>query len=136
MLHWMAIPQRWRYTLAIVISFSFSLGGIVWCFEANRPQDSGRGGAIGTAIAFAILFLRPDWGIQLMEKRLKAIPPDLSLEARCAAETRAVIEGLRINSTGQLRQNKALALASVVGTLISGIGDWIVTWLIHLRAGY
>jgi hypothetical protein len=81
------------------------------------------------------LFLRPDWGMLLLEEHLKAIPSDAPSEERFAAEIGALIAYQRINSHGQKRQNMALALASVVGTLTSGFGDRIVTWLIHLRAG-
>jgi hypothetical protein len=127
---WDTVSQPWRYVIIICMSLIISCAGVLWASYTGKAQDGGRGGAIATVIAFAILFLRPDYGMRIYEERKARIKPDLPQLEKLDQEVKALVTGLRINSIGQAHQNRALVIASIIGTLFVGFGDWLAQLLI------
>jgi hypothetical protein len=84
------------------------------------PANGGRGGAVATALAFVVLFLRPDYGLWLLKQRREKMKPNLPEVERVGSELTALVESLEINSKGQKNQNIALAVASGIGTTFFG----------------
>jgi hypothetical protein len=146
------MPNKWfkltqhdlRYGSVLVASLTSSAIGI--CYAAHHNyQDGGRGGAVAVAIAFAALFVRHDFGqkaydtvaieVPKVKQELAAFLESMYPSAAPAAHSQAIenltaridglVEQVRINSSGQSRQNGWLAAASIVGTLAWGFGDWI-----------
>jgi hypothetical protein len=126
---WEKVPQLWRYVVIAALSLGISMVGVFWAVHRNCPAQGGRGGAIATVVAFAILFLRPDYGLRIYEERKSRISPNLPQIEQLNLELKALIAGLRINSSGQAHQNRALVIASIIGTIFWGFGDVFATWL-------
>jgi len=123
------VPQFWRYVLLVITAFLLSAGGIIWATHTRRALDAGCGGAVATAIAFVALFVRPDYGLQIYKERAKRIPDSASPIDRLSAQVDALVAALHINSDGQKKQNRAIAIASVIGTMAWGFGSYVAAWL-------
>jgi hypothetical protein len=124
------IPQHWRFILVAGASFILSAVGIAIGVYEKCPADGERGGALATAIAFAALFVRPDYGLRIYEERKRKIPADLPKNEQLVLEVDAIAQALKLNSKGQKYQNYAIAAASLIGTIIWGFGDLVVSSLI------
>lgn len=85
---------------------------------------------MGTAVAFASLFLRPDYGLQVYEILKETISPDLPEVEKLREQIKALESALRINSNGQTIQNTFVAIASVVGTLFWALGENLANWIL------
>lgn len=109
-------------------------------------MDGGRGGAIAVAITLAVFFLRRDLSADVRAAITQTGPAvDHALDglgkdkkssddaARTVEALRARIEALeaasQIQATSDGKMNRAVAIASAIGTLTWGFGDWIVTLL-------
>jgi hypothetical protein len=122
---WDRVPQPWRYAAVITLSFAISIAGVLWAAHRHTWQEGGRGGALATLVSLAALFLRPDYGLRIYEARKARIKPNLSKLDELAEELKALVAGWRINSRGQAHQNRALVIASFIGTFFWGFGDQI-----------
>jgi len=143
------MPQWGLYALVFVVSTGFSIGGIVFA-ALHDPMDGGRGGAIAVAIAFICLFIRRDFGLLAYKAIVDEIPQlqgeiktilqrleDVAVSSESPSDatrelTRRVdgiSELIAVNADGQTRQNFAVAVASVAGTLAWGFGDKVALWL-------
>lgn len=131
---WNRVPQFWRYVIIITASFLISISCVLWAAQYHRPADGGRGGALATIIAFSAIFLRPDYGLRFYVKRKKRISKALPQVAQLASELKALTTGLQINSNGQAHQNRALVIASLIGTFFGGFGDMISAWICHCQS--
>jgi hypothetical protein len=123
------VPPLHRYIIVALLSAALSVGGVFWAAHIRCPADGGRGGALATALAFIVLFLRPDYGMWIFKHRKEKIPADLSETERLRMELAELIKSLDINSNGQRNQNIALAVASGIGTIFWGFGDLFAKWL-------
>jgi hypothetical protein len=123
------------------IAASF-IGIIVAIFVTKDPTDGGRGGAIATAAALYNLFLNKGYGRRLFEARTKIIPELIQSFERMGKITPApqlqeeVAKTLRVDLSDlfareahqQDRQNKFLAWATAIGTIVWGFGDIVAGW--------
>jgi hypothetical protein len=143
------IRQWWLYLLTEVSSLIFSLISVYYAAYYTQPPyaDGGRGGAGGVILAFAILFLRRDYGADLFEemtkgdleklrkeiKVFKRGPPFPSISDENFHIARrhiiAIITRMEVAADGQQAQNWSLAVASCIGTLFWGFGDKAAEWL-------
>jgi hypothetical protein len=123
------MPPLSRYISVAILSAALSVGGVIWAAHIRCPADGGRGGAVATALAFVVLFLRPDYGLWLFEQRREKTKPNLPEAERVGKELTLLVESLEINSKGQKNQNIALAVASGIGTIFWGFGDVFAKWL-------
>jgi hypothetical protein len=113
----------------MVLAVAVSLGGIILAASSDDPLGlGGRGGALGVAISFGILFARET----LLEKPFLDLMQARRL-ARQIAQQKVTDpeEGLDViatfledKSAAQNRQNIALAIVGVLATLAWGFGDW------------
>jgi len=125
------IPQLWRYIAVAVFSLCISILGVLWAVHEQCPSLGGIGGAFGTAAAFASLFLRPDYGLQIYELIKRDIHTDLPKFEQLEEELKAVVAALRVNSNGQAIQNSAIAIASIIGTVFWALGEYFAKWLLQ-----
>ncbi len=123
------MPPLFRYISVAILSAALSVGGVIWAAHTRCPANGGRGGAVATALAFVVLFLRPDYGLWLFKQRREKMKPNLPEVERVGSELTALVESLEINSKGQKNQNIALAVASGIGTIFWGFGDIFAKWL-------
>ena len=124
------IPQLWRYVGVAAFSLLISVF-FVWLAVHRHCASLGSiGGALGTAVAFASLFLRPDYGLQVYEILKETISPDLPEVEKLREQIKALESALRINSNGQTIQNTFVAIASVVGTLFWALGENLANWIL------
>lgn len=124
------IPQTTRYIAVGALSLICSITGVIWAVHKHDASLGGLGGAVGTAIAFASLLLRPDYGLQIYNLIKKSIPPDSTKIEQLEAQLDAIHNALRINSNGQVIQNWAVAIPSCIGTLFWAFGEYIARWFI------
>jgi hypothetical protein len=107
--------------------------------------DAPRGGALAVCLAFAVLFVRPDYGKmaydqltgelkQLQDQAraglvsLNVLPAQTPLEAAIDAlslKVNAVFSNIATNADGMSRQNKWLAATTILGTLVTAYGDML-----------
>lgn len=116
------IPHPWGYGVVAAVSCGFSVGGVFWAAHQGSPADGGRGGAIGTAIAFFALFVRPDYGLELYDERQNIAKKDQNFSElpkvdQIARKVEDIVAALRINSRGLTVQNLFIAAAGFVGTI-------------------
>jgi hypothetical protein len=112
--------------IALVLSFVFVILGA----GSDTPDGNlaGRGGALAVAISFGILFTRETSTENIFQalaamraKLLKRSPLHLGDEADPMVD--AILKTLGDRSAAQTRQNIALAIVGVIGTLAWGFGD-------------
>ena len=142
------LTQTLVYNAGITASILLSVGGVVrGAFFSKNCLDGQRGGALGVAAAFAILFLSRNYGQRVYESILdidsslsqhitSLVNDEQAQEFTNAELTRIIISILgRINVTAdeQRRQNIALAVASVISTIVWGFGDVFVGWISSCR---
>jgi hypothetical protein len=125
------VPQLWKYIGVATISLVISVAGVVVAVCERCPSIGGIGGAIGTALAFASLFLRPDYGLGIYKIITEGISPDLPRIDQIEARLDALVNALHTNSNGQVIQNWAIAVASVIGTLVWALGESIARWFLE-----
>ena len=138
-----------RFWIVFALSVGVSLGWILAAAHTSSHQaDGGRGGAVGTAIALAFMFLTRDFGTELysavirrlpaVEKQIKGLTNDRDISEAQKAEftgpdlqtkVEAHIAAIDIDAQGQRVQNCFLALATCIGTLAWGFGDLAAKYL-------
>jgi len=130
--------QGTRYFLATGLSVCVSLAGILYAAYRHSPEswDIGqRGGAWGVSIALVIFFARKNLGETTYRDELRKDPSLLDeynllkpssqfankelTRISLAIDSRFNIEAKEITL-----QNIFLAIASFVGTIVWGFGDW------------
>jgi hypothetical protein len=157
------MPEKPRFWLVFATSLLFSLGGVIAVIIVpHHTGDGGRGGAIGTAIALLFLFINRDYGAQLFRALTREIP---DLKARIERlklakkgstapspagapaatlpelEKRidALVDSMAIEGEGRATETGFLALATAIGTVFWGFGDWFavlllrVSWVSHFQ---
>lgn len=130
-----ASKQRNLYRLVVVGAFVVSSAGVVWAARYPDTSNGGRGGAIAVIVAFAVLFLRRDYGKKSYDTILEDVPEQvdgLDYEKAIQAlheRVLAVDRRVALDADGQRLQNKALTWASVIGTIFWGFGDLFAAWL-------
>jgi hypothetical protein len=123
------ISQPWKYVVLATISVFFSIGGVVWAAHKRCPADGGRGGAIATAVALAVIVSRPDYGLLIYEARRKRRPSNLTQMETILDELDSIAAAYEINSSGQKWQNWTVVGSTFVGTVVWGFGDVFAKWL-------
>jgi hypothetical protein len=127
------------FSFCIAASF---IGIIVAIFVTKDPTDGGRGGAIATAAALYYLFLNKSYGRRLFEARTKIIPeliqsfermgkitPSPESQKEIAETLSADLSNMFAREAGQQDlQNKFLAWATAIGTVVWGWGDIVTGW--------
>jgi hypothetical protein len=131
------MSQLTRYYLVVVLSVVCSVGGVIYG-AVYDPLDGGRGGAIGVALAFYLLFVRMRLGQAayriVTQNNDEQGDPSENKETFESVNRRidGVLLMLNTEEDNQHQQNKALTLASCIGTMVWGFGDWISEWLKNL----
>ena len=126
-----SISQPWRYRVLVIASLTVSSFGVLRAIHLRCPAEGGRGGAVATALAFWALYLRPDYGRLLYRSWMASASKDLTGSAELAHKLDGAVAWLEMNSDGQTTQNRALAAATVIGTLFWGFGDVLATHLLQ-----
>jgi hypothetical protein len=127
------------------MSLLASIGGLLCGALLGNPTIGERGGAITVALAFLFLFVRRNYGSELQEALSKPLP---SLDPNSPNQQSpedpqvlrrdidAIVNRLRVESSGQKAQNTVLAIVSATGTIVWGFGDlltrWLEPWLCYL----
>lgn len=150
------MSENLKTGLVFFVSISLSGGEVLYAAHVNHAPDGGRGGAIGTAIALAFMFISRDYGTRLYRavtrrlpdieahiKRLESKQPGQdtpqTIEVKVAAlETKMnqLAAAITIDAKGQRIQNGFIVAATFIGTIAWGFGDWAANYLIqhpHLR---
>ena len=138
-----------------LVSIFCSIGGLVYaaCIS-QHAEDGPRGGALGAAVALAFMVLTRSYGIRLYDTAAELI------RLRGAAQTQAqpgqaqpvapvaqppvnlvelsqrvdrLADAIKTDAEEQKTASQLLALATFVGTIITGFGDKLAAWLIQLR---
>ena len=136
----------WRI-LVVLVCAAISIGGVHRAAGIclNDTTEAGRGGAVASIVAFAILFFaarRPTLtfrrlGSQIVitKDKLSAASAPKSPEQRlsdCEAHIRDLVSAMDAycEDTGKeaLSQNITLWIAAGIGTLFWGFGDLILPW--------
>jgi hypothetical protein len=134
------IPQNTRYVLVVITSIVLSVGGILIAAHRRDPSRGGQGGAVAVAFSFFVLFIRRDYGTRVYTAITKDLPnlraqiknlrdgnDPAAANSDGVAEVKrqitAIVARLETEAKGQKRQNIALALATVIGTIAWGFGD-------------
>jgi hypothetical protein len=140
------MTERQTYFLLTVVACGLSIGAIpVAAYLTKNAADGGRGGALAVALSFAMLFLNRDLGtkiFKILTRKPTAPTPDGSdfLAGAKTAEEKTERLAVRVlawegklntDALGQSRQNKFLAVMSIVGTLAWGFGDMAACHLIQ-----
>jgi len=135
---------------ASVLSIAGILYAALWSKDAS---DGGRGGAIAVAVSFAVLFLTRSLGQRVYQALTQELPALRKLidSFAPASASKSEVEVLRedLKAVGDRfsaleqrlesddkatqTQNRFLAAASVIGTLVWGFGDVVAGWIIALR---
>lgn len=124
------VPPKGRYALVTAASLIASVYGVYYAVIHHHPEIAGRGGAVGTAIAFLALIARPDYGFQIYERRIETIPPGLTAIEQLEERVAALEAALVTNSPGQQFQNYTIAIATIIGAMFAGFGEMIARWFI------
>jgi hypothetical protein len=140
------MSQKTRYWLVVAVAVLLSAGGIGIAAVASSPADGGRGGAVAVAFSFFMLFVRRDYGARLLRAIIDDIPklrehinalrggkepgpPFADGLDELKRNVEAIIVRLDNEASGQRNQNLALAVASIIGTITWGFGDWGAQWI-------
>lgn len=111
---------------AMLATVVVSLGGIAYAKWFGIAADGGRGGAIGVALTFFMLFL----GRGTAEKALEAPMPASGDLAKDTAQDLSKVRGAvaaMLDWSG--KEKLYLTVSSVFATLAWGFGDWIAAWI-------
>ena len=146
------LAHEWRYVSAAALSVCISL---IWIWAVARfgykPDNAGRGGAIGVALSFLMLFGRRNYAkivsathteVKLLREQISSLAQQhakrdtdlaatdaIKLIERESAATEAIelIESESAATQGsQAFLNIVLSVSSVIGTLAWGFGDLAV----------
>ncbi len=156
----LAMTQKQTYLTVFFISLACSIGGIPFAaYVCKSDADAGRGGAIGSALAFLFLFVTTDYGTKLFEAVTKDLPELRARVARLKTQTETpaevtaptveanvarleqkinkietevstLVNRIDIDGQGQRAQNIWLAVATVIGTIAWGFGDLAAKYLL------
>ncbi len=145
------MSEKIQFWMVFVVSIVFSIVGVPFAvFVTKTAADGGRGGAIGTALALGFLFINRDYGTKLFTALSRRLP---NLQARIKQlrtqsdgktpaaerpaeisevkkEVNALVGAILIDSKGQQTQNRFLALATFIGTMLWGFGDLVADYLL------
>lgn len=146
----MNIPEKVCSWAVFALSIVASVGGVAWAVISNHPLDGGRGGAIGTAIALAFMFINRDYGYriykamvtraparagEIAELRNGAVKPPASAAItpdQVKSELDTFVAAVVFDAGGQQTQNTFLAIATFISTILWGFGDKLADWLINV----
>src|SRR6266404_1107794 len=156
----LAMTQKQTYLTVFFISLACSIGGIPFAaYVCKSDAHAGRGGAIGSALAFLFLFVTTDYGTKLFEAVTKDLPELRARVARLKTQTETpaevtaptveanvarleqkinkietevstLVNRIDIDGQGQRAQNIWLAVATVIGTIAWGFGDLAAKYLL------
>ncbi len=154
------MSQKQMYLGVFFVSTAISLGGIPFAaYICKSDADAGRGGALGSALAFLFLFVTNDYGTKLFKAVTKDLPELKArverLKAHAAApaeaapatgevkiamleqkiskietEVSTLVNRIDIDGQGQRAQSIWLAVATVIGTIAWGFGDLAAKYLL------
>ncbi|MFM5886073.1 MAG: hypothetical protein ACKOQ3_12260 [Novosphingobium sp.] len=140
---WAFISTGQAYGTLATIAILVSLFGLPFAVAMNDPSHGGRGGAIGCAITFFLLFLGKSTPIDALERPSRD-GDDVLGEAKPATEAEIIdqlhrlkkqVLGLRASSAALLdgaeRERFYVLVASLFCTLMWGFGDIFAKWLIQ-----
>jgi hypothetical protein len=147
------MSQKRIYVGVFFLSTAISLGGIPFAaYICKCDADAGRGGALGSALAFLFLFITNDYGTKLFQAVTKELPglkarvarlktqvaapaevtlPDVEAKvarleqkiSKIETEVGTLVNRIDIDGQGQRAQSIWLAVATVIGTIAWGFGD-------------
>ena len=136
--------QTKLYYGGVGLSLVLSASGILWAvFVSKKCADGQRGGAIATAAAFFILFLRRKYGDAVFQTIFK-VKRNAALTAKKKIQRRGILpvftndelswliigtlERSNVEADEQWLQNLVLFAASAIGTFAWGFGDVVASW--------
>jgi hypothetical protein len=143
--------QRGRYSILVALLLVASWVGIWWgAYVSGAISNGQRGGAVGVAITFFILFARREIGVSGYVDQLKGPPDvreqivDILADKRLDPLTKeemtvfatAVFERFKVEAAETTFQNFVLIPASIFTTVVWGFGDCASGWLqVHAPRG-
>lgn len=120
-------------------SLLVSVGGFLFCVMTDQPAHAHRPGALGVAITMGFLFLsrdQPAGIVDVLNRRAPALlkllqePGEASSGPRpIEARVDTIEKALLTTDDARGRDNIPLAIATAVGTLIAGFGDFFASML-------
>jgi len=148
---WSELSDAAKYRVLLFFYLLPSLIGIIIAIFCTKvAEDGGRGGSVTVAIALFNLFINRGYGAKIYKARTEKIPEALRkhrhlvLEQKVKAEEETTIglteESRTIHAladwfetefAGQTTQNRYLAIASAIGTIVWGFGDIVASWGIY-----
>ncbi|MFT4100630.1 MAG: hypothetical protein QM674_06250 [Burkholderiaceae bacterium] len=135
--------EKFLRRAVLVLAAVFSVAGIAFgAWISGEPVDGGRGGAIAVAITLVVYFLRHDLSSDIRAALTKIGPEvETALDSLEQNEPRigaggsvdmlsnrvdALEASSQIHAASDKKLNRAVAMASAIGTLTWGFGDWAV----------
>jgi len=134
------------------LSIASSVGGFFVCLFTRSAADANRGGAVGTVVALGFMFATRDYGMKLYNMLTRDVPefkehiahlkglPATASSADIAPkivalgeQLDALVAALEIDGSARKTENKYLAFATGVGTLMTAFGDVIARHFFHLQ---
>ncbi|HEY1909464.1 MAG TPA: hypothetical protein VGG73_00965 [Vicinamibacterales bacterium] len=139
------MSEKRTFWLIFFLSIAASIGGLFVCKATGKEADAIRGGSLGAAIALGFMFATRDYGNKLYKARtselsqlrsdvatLKTSHEDPAAKAtlgdqvsKISIQVNALVASMDIDVKGRETENKFLALATCIGTLVGGFGDLI-----------
>jgi len=145
------MSEKADHWTVFIVSIASSLGGLFYYVVVSpSPEKAGRGGVLGLAITLGFLFVSRDYGSRFF-KTLTDTLPNIRVAIREMKETpstqtierpeptvkelehriKLLAQSIDIDRQGHDTENKFLAAATVIATLVSGFGDVIAKRLIE-----
>jgi hypothetical protein len=114
------VSERLKYFILSGSAIAVSLLWILGAAMLDRPSDGGRGGAIGVALSFYILFAN---------NNLAARGYNRLGNAAVKKQIEMIESRFDVADKATKRQNHFLIWSSVIGTIAWGFGDLAATML-------
>lgn len=126
-------PRPGKKTIYAVAGLSVvvAVGWIAGAAYSNHAADGGRGGAIGVALTFAILFLqRGGVAQEELERKNPPAAPGAPAPRETPEQTmQRLLNAFTVYIEAQTEVTLPLILASTISTLAWGFGDFLATWI-------
>ena len=132
------LSQTQVYYLIVGLSMVCTIVVFILAVHSCSKEDAARGGAIPVLVSFLLIYLRRNYGEGVYEavlqlhpeiaEKIKVYLKDGNAASFSPAETTQLVLGIlsRINveASEQKKQNIALFVSSVFGTLVLAFGDF------------
>ncbi len=146
------MSEKAEHWAVFIFSVASSLGGLFYYVVISpSPENAGRGGVLGLAITLGFLFVSRDYGSRFFKTltdtipRIRATIQEMKERQSTSMAERAPLtspeleqrisvlaQSIDIDRQGHETENRFLAAATVIATLVSGYGDVIAKRLIEV----